>query len=359
MQQSLVEQHAHERRDAADGDQFGHQVLAARPEVGQHRHAAADAREVVEFERHARGARDREQVQDGIRRPAERDDGRDRVLERLARQDRGGPEPALASRRTTASPARRQSASLSGDTASCAELLGRLMPSASIAEAMVFAVYMPPQDPGPGIAVRSISCEAGVVEVTLGVTPDGLEHADDVAAPGARPDRAAVDEHGRPVEAGERHHAARHVLVAAADRDQSVEALGARDGLDRVGDDLARHQRVTHAGRAHRDAVRHGDRVEQHVASPGLAHAAGGGLRELADVQVAGGHAAPGRGDPDLGAPEIRVGEADRAQHGAVRRALGAVDHLPRVLAWIFVCHVRPSCRMAAAVDKAGAPPGR
>ena len=60
-------------------------------------------------------------------------------------------------RRTTASPARRLSARLSSPTASCAELPGKDKPKASIADAMVLAVYMPPQLPGPGMAVRSIS----------------------------------------------------------------------------------------------------------------------------------------------------------------------------------------------------------
>ena len=41
-------------------------------------------------------------------------------------------------------------------TAFCAELLGKLMPSASIADAIVFAVYMPPHEPAPGIATSSI-----------------------------------------------------------------------------------------------------------------------------------------------------------------------------------------------------------
>jgi len=41
------------------------------------------------------------------------------------------------------------------ETASCAELFARLIPSASIADAIVLAVYMPPQLPGPGIEVRS------------------------------------------------------------------------------------------------------------------------------------------------------------------------------------------------------------
>ena len=39
----------------------------------------------------------------------------------------------------------------------CAELLGKLIPSASIALAIVFAVYIPPHDPGPGIAHDSIA----------------------------------------------------------------------------------------------------------------------------------------------------------------------------------------------------------
>ena len=78
-------------------------------------------------------------------------------------------------------------------------------------------------------------------------------------------DRAAVDEDRRPIEPRHRHDAARHVLVAAADRDEAVEAFGRRDGLDRVRDDLARHERVAHARRAVGDAVRDGDRVEQHA----------------------------------------------------------------------------------------------
>src|SRR5207249_2643091 len=59
---------------------------------------------------------------------------------------------------TTHAPARRQSSFLAGEMAFCAELLGRLMPRASIALAIVFAVYIPPQEPGPGMAQVSTSC---------------------------------------------------------------------------------------------------------------------------------------------------------------------------------------------------------
>ena len=49
---------------------------------------------------------------------------------------------------TTAAPVLRQSSSFAGETAFCAELLGRLMPSASIALDMVFAAYN--KDAGKG-----------------------------------------------------------------------------------------------------------------------------------------------------------------------------------------------------------------
>src|SRR5947208_12515297 len=56
----------------------------------------------------------------------------------------------------TAAPARRQSSFLASEMAFWAELLGRLIPKASIALAIVLAVYIPPHDPGPGIAQDSM-----------------------------------------------------------------------------------------------------------------------------------------------------------------------------------------------------------
>ena len=53
-------------------------------QVREHRHASADAREVVEVERHAGRVRDGEQVQHRVGRAAERDHHDDGVLERLA-----------------------------------------------------------------------------------------------------------------------------------------------------------------------------------------------------------------------------------------------------------------------------------
>ena len=49
-----------------------------------------------------------------------------------------------------------QSKFLSFDIAACEELPGRLIPRASTADAIVFAVYIPPHEPGPGMAFSSI-----------------------------------------------------------------------------------------------------------------------------------------------------------------------------------------------------------
>ncbi len=73
---------------------------------------------------------------------------------------------SLFSKLSTASPARKQSLFLSSDIASCDEELGRLIPNASIAEAIVFAVYMPPHEPGPGMAVDSI-CSSSISLISL------------------------------------------------------------------------------------------------------------------------------------------------------------------------------------------------
>ena len=81
---------------------------------------------------------------------------------------------------TTAAPARRQSSFFASEMAFWAELLGRLMPSASMALAMVLAVYMPPQDPGPGNGAGFNGLEFLVVDAPLGVRADGFEHGDDV-----------------------------------------------------------------------------------------------------------------------------------------------------------------------------------
>ena len=64
---------------------------------------------------------------------------------------------SFSSSRRIAAPARRHSSSLPGSVAGSDELYGSDMPIASIAEAIVLAVYMPPQAPAPGQAWRTTS----------------------------------------------------------------------------------------------------------------------------------------------------------------------------------------------------------
>ena len=119
----------------------------------------------------------------------------------------------------------------------------------------------------------------GVIDLLGGMLTDGLEDRDDVgglAFVQAGHDGAAVDEDGGTVEAGHRHHAAGHVLVAAPDRDQAVEALGPGHRFDGIGDDLARDQRVAHPRGAHRDAVGNRDRAENDRFPAGGVGALGG-----------------------------------------------------------------------------------
>lgn len=62
--------------------------------------------------------------------------------------------PSL-SKLSTAAPASKQSRILSSEMAFWDELFGRDMPSASMALPMVLAVYIPPQEPAPGMALDS------------------------------------------------------------------------------------------------------------------------------------------------------------------------------------------------------------
>ncbi len=55
---------------------------------------------------------------------------------------------------------------LFGFSAGMEELYGNEKPIASIAEAMVFAVYIPPQAPAPGIALLMISLYSVFVNFT-------------------------------------------------------------------------------------------------------------------------------------------------------------------------------------------------
>ena len=128
----------------------------------------------------------------------------------------------------------------------------------------------------------------------------GLEHADDVedlVLVVTREDRTAVEEHGREVEPGRGHQHPGQALVAAGERDERVEALGVHDALDRVGDDLPRHEGTPHALVTHRDAVADGDRDELDREAAGVADAELRPLRETVERHVARRDLVPARRD--------------------------------------------------------------
>jgi hypothetical protein len=106
VQQPGVQQRLHDDRDAADAVDVGHHVPAERLDVGQVRHRCADPVKSSRLEVDVGLVRDREQVQDGVRRAAERHDDGDRVLERLRVRMSRAVIPRRSSS-TTAAPGRR------------------------------------------------------------------------------------------------------------------------------------------------------------------------------------------------------------------------------------------------------------
>ena len=320
---------ARDEADAARLVQVGGDVAAARLQVGDDRRARRDRVEVVELERDAGLARDREQVQHAVRRAAGAGDRGDRVLERLAREDRRRPRvvadevhrhpPGLDRGRRLVGVRRRDAAR------------GRAgeMPRKSITIAIVFAVNWPPQAPAPGHAQPSSSCTSSSVIFPAARAPTAsntswIVTSRPAEAPGR--DRAVVEDEPGDVEPGERHHRARACVLSQPTRQtRPSRRCPAHDELDRVGDHLARDQRGAHAGRAHRDAVRDGDRVELDRRAAGRADALLDVHGELALVQVARHRLDPRRRDADERLREILVGEADALQHRARRRAVDAV----------------------------------
>mmetsp|Transcript_22425 Transcript_22425/g.51373 ORF Transcript_22425/g.51373 Transcript_22425/m.51373 type:complete len:268 (-) Transcript_22425:399-1202(-) len=78
----------------------------------------------------------------------------------------------------------------------------------------------------------------------------------------SRADGAAVDHDGRSVESREGDDAARHVLIAAGEGDESVVPLGPHGGLDGVRDEIAGLKGKTHARGAHGYTVGDSNGVE-------------------------------------------------------------------------------------------------
>ena len=280
VQQALVEHGLHDDRDAAVTVDVVHDVLAERLHVGDVRRLVADAVEVVQRQVDLRLAGDRQQVQHDVRRAAERHREGDRVLERLLGQDVAGRDAqaqqvddGLARAVGVVVAAAVGGGGGGGAREAQSERLGDRRHRVGGVHAAAGALA------GGEGALDAL--EVGLGHPARHARADALERVDDrdvllgaVAElhPAGR-DRSGVEEDARQIEprAGHQHPGDR--LVAAGEQDRAVEALGHHDGLDRVGDDLARDEREVHALVAHRDAVGDGDGAELQRVSPTGVHA--------------------------------------------------------------------------------------
>ena len=195
--------------------------------------------------------RQRQHVQDGVRRAAHGHVERDRVVDRLAGHDVAKGMPRRQSPRS-APPLARQFVA-PGDTAGMVPFPGSAMPSASHRQFIEFAVNMPEQLPQVGQAQLLDLQELRVVDRRRPhALPTASKTDDQVDALPARDPRPASigppeTKIGGNVHARRAHQHPGHDLVAVRDADHAVEAVRASHRLDAVGDELARGEGVVHA----------------------------------------------------------------------------------------------------------------
>ena len=166
---------------------------------------------------------------------------------------------------SASSPQRRAASSLAGSVAAMSLRPSGERPSAISTIDIVFAVNWPPQAPAPGQALRSTSSSRRSSMLPAPCAPTASKTCWIVIERPSQTsvrDAAAVQRDARNIEARQRHRRGRNRLVAAAQHDHRVETMAIDRELDRIGDDFAADQRRAHAGRSHRDAVGHRDRVE-------------------------------------------------------------------------------------------------
>ncbi len=220
VEQSGIEETANDDREASLLVQVVHDLRPAGLEVaifGVRR----DFVERLDIEVDAGLRREREQVENGVGRPADRSR---RAMafskDSRVRKSRGYGVPALLRRRV-----RRLGGFLVAGSCSAggeADPSGA-MPSASEIEAIVLAVNIPPQDPAPGQAFRSISSSSPALISPSAYRADALEDVldgDVTALVFAGHDGPAVEEDGGEVGADRGHHHPGEVLVAPGDGDE-------------------------------------------------------------------------------------------------------------------------------------------
>ena len=117
-------------------------------------------------------------------------------------------------------------------------------------------------------------------------------------------------------------------LSQPAKPDQRIVAMAAHGELDRIGDDLARHQRRLHALVAHGDAVGDGDGAEFARRAVGGGDALLDHLRLAHQRDVAGRRLVPAAGDADQRLRDLGGRQSHRIEIGAMRRTRRTDGHM-------------------------------
>ncbi len=327
VQQPVVEQDFHRLRNAAGGMQIGDREPAGGLHFAQYRYALAYGLEVIDRQRNLGRVRHRKQVQHRIGRAAGRHDNGDGVLERGSRDDLTWLE--IPGNRV------HQRAGRIGHRVGLLRIRIGLRRGAWQRHA--HSLDRARHGVGGVHAAAGAEARAGIAfdpvviflaHLAGAVGADGFERRHDSQGrtlPVTGLDGAAVAEHRRIIHAQHRHHGARHVLVAAAHHQYTIHELRLHRRLDGIGDHLTGRQREFHALGAHGDAIGHGGEAEQLRHRARLPQGLLGARRQWSQPGIAGVHRGVTVGNPDDRLLEIRISEADRAQHGTIGRARDAM----------------------------------
>ena len=183
-----------------------------------------------------------------------------------------------------------------------------------------------------------------IVDLAGDVFTITLKCRDDIQGrvfPVSRLNGTAIDHQRWPVDASHGDQHTRHILVTARNGNIGVIPLGIHYRFNRVRNDVARLQRITHAVGTHGDAVTDTNGIETH------ANQAGGldpllDLRgQVVEVHIAGVALPPDAGDADLGLLHVFGRQPGAIQHG-LGRALGAGLSDTRTESIQFFCHFLP-----------------
>ncbi len=244
VQQPGLQQHLHDLRNAARLVEFGDDKLARGLEVAEDGRLAPNALEVIDGPGHFGCMGNGQEMQHGIGGPAGGHDHANRILDGASRDDVARLD-ALAN-------------GLDQHPGRCRSALDLLVVfighGGGIGQAHAHGLEGRAHGVGGVHAAAGAGAWAGLLfdglEVLLGQAPGrefahGLKRRDDgevFALVVSGLDRAPVDIDGGNVGSRDGHHAARHVLVAAADDEHAIHPLPIHAGLNAVGNHLARDQ---------------------------------------------------------------------------------------------------------------------